>query len=126
MKKAIRYAVRVFAGLFIALLCYAIYSVYWQVAPTGVGYKAKLLCSAVFVAGGPEKTVLAEELSPKVNKLLYLVSAGVDYNDKSATATAFGLRSARGVSRRTCSRTSSWSGGKISSWISTTVPSPSP
>jgi len=90
MKKWVRYTVRILSGIVLLLLCWAVYFVYWQLAPIAAGYKAKLMCSAVFVANRQEKTILAEELSP-VNKFLSFVSTAVDYNEKTATATAFGL-----------------------------------
>ena len=91
MKNIFRYVVRGVVLLFLIALGYAVYFVYWQVAPIAAGYKSKLLCSAVFVAGRPGESVLAEELSPKVNPLLYLVSTEVDQEGKSASATAFGM-----------------------------------
>jgi len=91
MKNIFRYVVRGVVLLFLIALGYAVYFVYWQVAPIAAGYKSKLLCSAVFVAGRPGESVLAEELSPKVNPLLYLVSTEVDQEWKSASATAFGM-----------------------------------
>ncbi len=91
MKNIIRKAMLGVAILLILLLAYGIYFIYHDVAPIGAGYKAKLLCSAVFVAKRDPATVQAEELSPQVNPLLHFVSAEVDYEAKTATARAFGL-----------------------------------
>ena len=61
-----------------------------KTAPVGAGYKAKMLCSYLFVSGRQLEPILENDLEP-FNPLLPLVSADIDYENKSVTATAFGL-----------------------------------
>ena len=86
-------------GLGIAILVLVIiigYFVIGKVAPIGAGYKAKMLCSYLFVSGREIEPVLANDLEP-FNPLLGMVDAKVDYENKSVTATAFGLVTRKAV-----------------------------
>ena len=67
-----------------------------RVAPIGAGYKAKMLCSYLFVSNRQIEPVLENDLEP-FNPLLGLVDAEVDYENKSVTATAFGFVKRRAV-----------------------------
>jgi len=67
-----------------------------KVAPIGAGYKAKMLCSYLFVSGRQLEHILENDLEP-FNPLLGLIDAEVDYENKSVTATAFGLITRRAV-----------------------------
>jgi CubicO group peptidase (beta-lactamase class C family) len=57
-----------------------------KVAPTGTGYCAKIMCSAVFVSGLDPERVEREELRP-----YWYVQAKVDHSAGTVTARLFGL-----------------------------------
>jgi len=75
---------------------YVAYFLFGKVAPIGAGYKAKMLCSYLFVSGRELESILDSDLEP-FNPLLGLVDAEIDYENKSVTATAFGLVSRTAV-----------------------------
>jgi hypothetical protein len=74
----------------------AFYYMFARVAPIGAGYKAKMLCSYLFVSGRQLEDIMNNDLEP-FNPLLKYVDAEVDYENKSVTATAFGLVARRAV-----------------------------
>lgn len=57
-----------------------------KVAPTGTGYCAKIMCSAVFVSGLSQERVEQEELRP-----YWYVQAKVDHSAGTVTARLFGM-----------------------------------
>lgn len=61
-----------------------------EIAPIGAGYKAKMLCSYLFVRGQDLNDVLDNDLEP-LNPLLRMVGVSVDDQNKSVTAKAFGM-----------------------------------
>ena len=94
-----KYARKIILCLGIALfliVCFVVYFAIVKVAPIGAGYKAKMLCSYLFVSGRQLDDVLNNDLEP-FNPLLAYVDADVDYENKSVTATAFGLVTRRAV-----------------------------
>lgn len=78
------------------LIGFVAYYVLVKVAPIGAGYKAKMLCSYLFVSKRESAPVLENDLEP-FNPLLRFVSAKVNYENKSVTASAFGLITRRAV-----------------------------
>ncbi len=80
----------------LALLGCIAYFLLAKVAPIGAGYKAKMLCSYLFISERQLEAMLESDLEP-FNPLLALVDAKVDYENKSVTATAFGLVTRRAV-----------------------------
>jgi len=56
-------------------------------AAVGAGYKAKILCSGVFVSKRDAQSVLDEDLALASMKL---IDASIDHDERTATATAFG------------------------------------
>jgi CubicO group peptidase (beta-lactamase class C family) len=64
----------------------------WQLAPMGAAYKAKILCSSVFVSQREPASVLNADLSADVHPLLRWVEARVDGADRTTRASLFGLR----------------------------------
>ncbi|RJP64697.1 MAG: class C beta-lactamase-related serine hydrolase [Candidatus Abyssobacteria bacterium SURF_17] len=84
-------------ALFILLLIgFAAYYLFVKIAPIGAGYKAKMLCSYLFVSNRELAPILENDLEP-FNPLMPLVDTEVDYENKSVTATAFGLVTRRAV-----------------------------
>jgi hypothetical protein len=71
----------------------------WAIAKTGSGYKAKLLCSAVFVSGRPAESVLAEELSVDGYESLRWFNQHIDREKRQVDASLFGLAGQRAVYR---------------------------
>ncbi len=80
----------------VLVLGYATYYLFARIAPIGAGYKAKMLCSYLFVSGRELGPILENDLEP-FNPLLGLIDAEIDYENKSVTATAFGLVSRTAV-----------------------------
>lgn len=92
-------------GLLIVCACALLGGGYYlltQIAPIGAGYKAKILCSAVFVAKRAPESVYREELSSEVNPLLTFVSTAIDVENRSVTAKAFGLVKRKALYREGC------------------------
>ncbi|MDE2140780.1 MAG: serine hydrolase [Elusimicrobia bacterium] len=63
-----------------------------RVAGVGAAYKAKALCSALFVSGLELDPNTADEVSAGAYRLMRLFPARVDRDAKSVTASFFGLR----------------------------------
>lgn len=61
-----------------------------KIGPIGAGYKAKMLCSYLFVSGRELGPIMADDLEP-FNPLLEYVSHEIDSVEKSVVASAFGL-----------------------------------
>lgn len=59
-------------------------------ARLGVGYKAKILCSEVFVAGREEADVLAQDFQ-NIDPLLEKIGLEVDYSAGTVTGSVYGL-----------------------------------
>jgi CubicO group peptidase (beta-lactamase class C family) len=67
----------------------------WKVSKifgVGAAYKAKALCSALFVSGLPLDPDRADEVSAEAYRLMRLFPARVDRENKTVTASFFGLR----------------------------------
>jgi len=80
----------------VLLLGCAAYFILGKVAPIGAGYKAKMLCSYLFVSERELPSIMENDLEP-FNPLLGLVNTEIDYERKAVTATAFGLVKRRAV-----------------------------
>jgi CubicO group peptidase (beta-lactamase class C family) len=72
-----------------------------RIAPIGAGYKAKMLCSYLFVSNRNIEPVLANDLEP-FNPLLKYVSHDVNYEKKWVKANAFGLVARQAAYREGC------------------------
>ncbi|MCU0645617.1 MAG: serine hydrolase [bacterium] len=58
----------------------------WHIANIGAAYKAKILCSSVFISNRNPEDVLSEDLSdPRLN----IIKVKIDYERKQVIATAF-------------------------------------
>ena len=57
---------------------------------TATAYKAKLLCSGIFVSGRNEASLLKEDLSVGGLALLRSLTSKVDYDNKTVTVSCFG------------------------------------
>ena len=66
----------------------------WMMLRIGSAYSAKILCSAVFVSGRPAASVLAEDL-----KHLSFIGTRVDEQNRSVSASVFGLVRRRAIYR---------------------------
>jgi len=69
------------------------------VAEAGAGYKAKILCSSVFVSGREPARVLAEDLSADGYQMLALFGYDIDRAGRSVSASLPGLAAHRAVYR---------------------------
>jgi CubicO group peptidase (beta-lactamase class C family) len=105
-------------GLMVIVLLgigFIIYFLVARVAPIGAGYKAKMLCSYLFLSGRQPEPILANDLEP-FNPLFKFVSTEVDYENRSVTATAFGFVKRRAVFNDCLGSTiipPSWQPGKL-------------
>ena len=92
-RRAVTAASLAAVALLVIVLSYAV-----RVAAIGVAYKAKMLCSGIFVAGRDPGRVLADlELDDLA--VLRHVTAAVDRQTQSVTATALGIIERRATHR---------------------------
>lgn len=61
-----------------------------EAAPIGTGYVAKYLCSSTFISKREAQVVFDEDVSP-VNPLAKIVSWEIDHEQKTVTASSFGM-----------------------------------
>jgi CubicO group peptidase (beta-lactamase class C family) len=85
---------RIWLGIIVFVLAVAVYfgytnREYVQQLPIGCGAKAELLCSGIFVSGRDEASVLSEDVA--FHPLFKLFKPKIDYNEKSATVSLWGL-----------------------------------
>lgn len=76
------------------LLGYACYYA-WQVLVIGAAYKAKILCSGVFVSKRNPQDILAEDLG----NILSIINAEIDFDGKSVSTSFPGIPSQRAIFR---------------------------
>jgi len=88
--------IRSLLTLLIVALGYLIYYC-WLSFPILNGYGAKIMCSAVFVAGRDEKQVRDQDLS---SYMMRLADFKVNYADSSVTGTILGLAKRKAIYRR--------------------------
>lgn len=79
-----------FLSLIVIIVVAVAYYLVAEVGPIGAGYKAKMLCSYLFVSGREIGSVMDNDLEP-FNPLLRYVDYQVDTAEKSVVASAFGL-----------------------------------
>jgi len=72
-----------------------------RAVPVGVGYVAKYLCSSTFISQRDPAVVFEEDIKP-VNPLARVVKWTIDRDDRSVTASSFGLVKAKAVYRDGC------------------------
>ena len=68
----------------------------WQVAAIGMAYKAKVLCSSVYISNRNPQDVMREELGGIIN----IIDADIDFDTKSVTTSLFGFPNQRAVYRK--------------------------
>jgi len=95
MKKALKWIAVVFCLVLIGVIGYAVNFVRSN-GPVGTGFAAKNLCSAVFVSGRDPAVVINEDLAFLAS---YKVSAEVDRDEGSATASIYGFAKRKAVYR---------------------------
>ncbi|MFZ2053540.1 MAG: serine hydrolase [Candidatus Aminicenantales bacterium] len=87
-------------GIAVLILVVAIAIAFIKIDPVtqfriGVGWKAQILCSGVFVSGRDAAVVLAEDVA--VHPLLKFIDAKVDYGKKEVRASFLGLIKNRAI-----------------------------
>jgi hypothetical protein len=82
-----------FGGIVVVVSALAAYV--WRIASVGCGYKAKVLCSGVFVCGRKFSDVLRPDVSADAYKIMRLFRASLDAGRKSVTVSFLGLKSQR-------------------------------
>jgi len=96
---------RIWTGIIIILALLFVFVGYFvvsntstfQLAPIGIGYKAKILCSGIFVSHREPQSLLSEDLSYPPE--LGITNAKINYEDQSVTASVYGLMKRQAVYR---------------------------
>lgn len=96
---------RIWTGIIVILVILFVFVGYFvisnistfQLAPIGIGYKAKILCSGVFVSHRDPQNILSEDLSYPPE--LGMIAAKINYEDQSVTASMYGLMKRKAVYR---------------------------
>ena len=86
-------------GILIVLVSFGAYYLQ-RMALIGTAYKAKLLCSGVFISGRNKDSLLTRDLLADDLSVLRLIHADVDYNERSVTASIFGLAKRKAIFRQ--------------------------
>ena len=100
MKRWLKVGLRSLGILLIGIIIVAGWSLS-RAMPVGVGYVAKYLCSSTFISQRDPQVVFEEDVKP-VNPLARVVRWRVDHDDRSVTASSFGLVKAKAVYREGC------------------------
>jgi CubicO group peptidase (beta-lactamase class C family) len=90
---------KILIGISGSALVFAAIRHFLRVAGVGAAYKAKALCSALFVSGLELDPNRADEVSSDAYRLMRLFPAEVDREAKTVTASFFGLRARTAVWR---------------------------
>ncbi len=69
----------------------------FRLAPIGIGYKAKILCSGIFISHREPQSILSEDLSYPPE--LGIAKTKINYEDQSVTASVYGLMKRQAVYR---------------------------
>ncbi|UCE21838.1 MAG: serine hydrolase [Candidatus Aminicenantes bacterium] len=96
---------RIWTGIIIILTLLFIFVGYFvvsnissfQLAPIGIGYKAKVLCSGIFISQRELQSILSEDLSYPPE--LGMTTAKINYENQSVTASVYGLMKRQAVYR---------------------------
>jgi len=122
---------RIWIGLLIILAAGLVYlgityAPYLQQGPIGCGYKAKLLCSGVFVSERNPESIMEQDLA--FHPLFDLIKTEVDLDQKQVNASLLGLVKAKAVylDRLGGILLSGADEEKIRSWPVTLIPEPQP
>lgn len=86
--------VRILAFAGFILLAYAFYYC-WQLGAIGAAYKAKVLCSSVFISKRSPQDVMREDLEGIMSK----IDAEIDFGTKSVTTSFLGVPRQRAIFR---------------------------
>lgn len=71
-----------------------------KVALIGTAYKAKILCSGIFVSGRDPESVLNQDLGADDLALLKCFHAEIDYDEQSVSATCLGFAKRKAIFRQ--------------------------
>jgi CubicO group peptidase (beta-lactamase class C family) len=122
---------RIWIGLLIILLAGLVYlgvtyAPYLQQGPIGCGYKAKMLCSGIFVSDRNPETVVEQDLS--FHPLFDLIKTEVDFENKEVKSSLLGLVKAKAIYIDPLGAIllSGADEEKIRSWPVSSVPEPQP
>ena len=72
---------------------------FWRIAAVSAGYKAKVLCSALFVSGRNIDPERSPEVSADSYRILRLFRAAIDREKRSVTCSFLGLRARTAIYR---------------------------
>ncbi|MDH3714095.1 MAG: beta-lactamase family protein [Gammaproteobacteria bacterium] len=87
------------AGLLCVLLLGMFGHRLWRLALIGSAYKAKMLCSGVFVSNRQSKSLLSEDLVVDGLSILEYFDTAIDYDARAVTAGVFGLAQRKAIFR---------------------------
>ncbi|MFW6140648.1 MAG: serine hydrolase domain-containing protein [Acidobacteriota bacterium] len=93
---------RIWIGILIILAAGLVYlgvtyAPYFQQGPIGCGYKAKMLCSGIFVSDRNPESIIEQDLA--FHPLFDLIKIEVNYDQKEVKASLLGLVKARAIYR---------------------------
>ena len=83
----------------VLVLAAAGFAYFWRIAPVGAGYKAKVVCSAVFVCGRDPEEVLNLDVAADSYAILRPFKVAIDHERKSVTASLLGFQGKTAVYR---------------------------
>ncbi|GAA6622976.1 hypothetical protein [Scytonema sp. NUACC26] len=86
-------------GVAIIILIGVGFYLLWQIALVAIGYKAKILCSGVFVSKRDSTPVKNEDLLVDNLSLLKYISSKIDYQEQSVTASFLGFIKRKAIFR---------------------------
>jgi len=100
MKRGVKIILIVFACVLIATVATGGW-LFSKAIPLGTGYVAKYICSSTFISNRDPEIVFKEDVAP-VNPLAKVVDFRINREQKSVTATSFGLFALTAIYREGC------------------------
>ncbi len=76
----------------------------YKALPIGTGFTAKYLCSSTFISHRDPKVVFEQDIAP-VNPLFANIDWQINYDEKTVTASAFGIVRSKAIYREGCGST---------------------
>jgi len=98
MKTSTKWIITALSIIIFLLACYYAYTLR-KIIVIGTAYKAKILCSGIFVSKRSPETIIDEDLLADDLAPLRHISTTVDYYSHSVTATFFGLAKRKAIYR---------------------------
>ena len=98
MKVSTKWILRGLASVVALFVCITGYFL-WRVGLIATAYKAKVLCSGVFVSKRNPDSILSQELFVDNLSVLRFFNTSINYDEQSVTASFFGLAKRKAIFR---------------------------